>query len=534
MQNSQLTKLLLANSAHEVRTPLNAIINYLEIALEGQLDQETRDNISRSHSASKSLIYVINDLLDLTKTEEGQDLIKDEIFDLPATIREAADAFRGDAKRKGLDFQVIEHQGFPQDVCGDQRRTRQAIANLIANAVQHTSTGWVHVEMWVQDEGEEKVTVEVVIADSGAGISKAKLDSLFRELEQVSDDGDHFGFTDDANPDQRKSEPSSSRTLGLGLAMVARHVRNTEGQLRLKSDEGQGSRFVIQLPFTLPAEAEVNSDKTNQPPSAKQSTKGSRSSRLSVTLPPPDEGERTLVDNASASKTDDALEKDSFEEGSIVHSFRSSSSTRSGKSGKSNKSGKSDVDRLIDAIAQPLHVGEAAADERNLQRSSSRGSMKSKKSSNSLTNKTPGTVPSDRPIRARRSTSYSGAVDRLRSPGRAPAGSEYITDSKTLMSAIRMPDEFSEENTSGNSGQHGSHQSASRVMFDSVENGRHDAKYLRTLVAEDDPINSKIIRKRLEKSGHEVYHTMNGEECARAYGERPTFFDVVLMDMQVS
>lgn len=71
-------------------------------------------------------------------------------------------------------------------------------------------------------------------------------------------------------------------------------------------------------------------------------------------------------------------------------------------------------------------------------------------------------------------------------------------------------------------------------MFDSVENGRHDAKYLRTLVAEDDPINSKIIRKRLEKSGHEVYHTMNGEECARAYGERPTFFDVVLMDMQVS
>lgn len=66
LQNSRLTRLLLANSAHEVRTPLNAIINYLEIALEGSLDQETRDNLARSHSASKSLIYVINDLLDLT------------------------------------------------------------------------------------------------------------------------------------------------------------------------------------------------------------------------------------------------------------------------------------------------------------------------------------------------------------------------------------------------------------------------------------------------------------------------------------
>ena len=76
LQNSQLTRLLLANSAHEVRTPLNAIINYLEIALEGALDTETRDNLAKSHSASKSLIYVINDLLDLTKTEEGGELTK--------------------------------------------------------------------------------------------------------------------------------------------------------------------------------------------------------------------------------------------------------------------------------------------------------------------------------------------------------------------------------------------------------------------------------------------------------------------------
>src|SRR3978361_482194 len=65
LESRQLTRLLLANSAHEVRTPLNAIINYLEIAMESTLDQETRDNLAKSHSASKSLIYVINDFLDL-------------------------------------------------------------------------------------------------------------------------------------------------------------------------------------------------------------------------------------------------------------------------------------------------------------------------------------------------------------------------------------------------------------------------------------------------------------------------------------
>ena len=101
LQNSQLTRLLLANSAHEVRTPLNAIINYLEIALEGQLDQDTRENLSRSHSASKSLVYVINDLLDLTKTEGGQTLVKDEPFDLLQTLKEATDAFIGDATAEG-------------------------------------------------------------------------------------------------------------------------------------------------------------------------------------------------------------------------------------------------------------------------------------------------------------------------------------------------------------------------------------------------------------------------------------------------
>ena len=148
LENSQLTRLLLANSAHEVRTPLNAIINYLEIALEGAIDQETRENLAKSHSASKSLIYVINDLLDLTKTEEGHNLVQDEIFDLPATFGEATDQFMGDAKRKRIDYEVNIQEGVPKLVVGDQRRVRQIISNVTANAIQHTSSGAVKVDMW--------------------------------------------------------------------------------------------------------------------------------------------------------------------------------------------------------------------------------------------------------------------------------------------------------------------------------------------------------------------------------------------------
>lgn len=172
LQNSRLTRLLLANSAHEVRTPLNAIINYLEIALEGSLDQETRDNLARSHSASKSLIYVINDLLDLTKTEEGNDLVKDEIFDFVACVREATEPFKKDAARKGIDYEVIEHPGLPKAVFGDQRRIRQAVTNVTANAVEHTTKGYVKVECFCTSVEGQKVRVEIVVEDTGNGMSR--------------------------------------------------------------------------------------------------------------------------------------------------------------------------------------------------------------------------------------------------------------------------------------------------------------------------------------------------------------------------
>ncbi|KKY21058.1 putative phytochrome-like histidine kinase phy1p [Diplodia seriata] len=254
LQSSQLTRLLLANSAHEVRTPLNAIINYLEIALEGTLDNETRENLAKSHSASKSLIYVINDLLDLTKTEEGGALIKGEVFDLKTTFQEATDAFAGDAKRKKISYEVMEHPGVPQKVIGDQRRVRQAISNVTANAIKNTFQGGVKVDMYVADWEQNRVNVEIAVMDTGTGMSSRKLDALFRDLEQVQSETTEM-LEESLAPDSKKIEDDPAgekRTLGLGLAVVSRVVRNMNGQLRLRSEEGKGSRFIIQLPFDLP------------------------------------------------------------------------------------------------------------------------------------------------------------------------------------------------------------------------------------------------------------------------------------------
>jgi light-regulated signal transduction histidine kinase (bacteriophytochrome) len=505
LQNTQLTRLLLANSAHEVRTPLNAIINYLEIALEGSLDQETRDNLAKSHSASKSLIYVINDLLDLTKTEEGGDLIKGEEFDLKATLHEATDPYTNDAKRKGINYEVIEHPGLPKKVLGDQRKVRQAITNITANAIKYTSQGEVKVEMYVLRQEEGKVEVEVVIEDTGAGMNPRELDSLFTDLEQVQ--SDPLTLVGDLNPGEDK-QPSPNeeekRTLGLGLAIVARIVRNMNGQLRLKSEEGKGSRFVVQFPFDLP-----DGETAVIPPDA--------SSTGSTTPQPIAANEVTLVDkdNRQGSTRSSMTRRTSME---------SMSSRKSANSMKSQGSGRSDVDRLIEAIQEP-HFTEGA--QRNRRLSSSRPTLEQRhsyggghvsphKSRNSLD--APATMSPDPALRMTDSST---------------PGQENLSYSSTPVKALKMPQPTGSPvipkvlRTSDQGSVLG--EVAPDALLEPL-----NAENMHVLVAEDDLVNSRIVKKRLEKLGHVIHLTGNGEECASAYCDQSGLFDVVLMDMQVS
>ncbi|XXG95397.1 hypothetical protein Hte_001659 [Hypoxylon texense] len=522
LQNSRLTRLLLANSAHEVRTPLNAIINCLEIALEGSLDQDTRENLARSHSASKSLIYVINDLLDLTNTEEGQELIKDEILDLPACIREATDPFMVDAKRKALRYEVIEHPGFPRYVHGDYRRVRQAVANITANAMQHTTKGSVKVESYVTEIFDNRVRVEIAVEDTGCGMNNEKLDNLFRDLEQVTADVDESASVDDME------KPAEGRTLGLGLAVVARIVRNMDGQLRLKSEEGKGSRFVVQFPFELPTGESLKKVGASNAP-ANPSTTSSIASVTKV-LPPADSTEVMLVDRGGSVTNSNvphhvSAERRSLDETTSVSSLRSAASN-------SVRSNKSDADRLIDAIQTPLSLGEPG--EKGFQKQQDNP-----------------TAPIPRRDTANPQTSDTDDVlelpTALRRPPPSPqpdtsSGHYPVADTKTAIKPVKMPDDYFDQPVTPKSSQ------GSKVLFEIPEKSKstqteadtntlgrlsHSDK-LRVLVAEDDPINMKILKKRLEKAGHEVYHAVNGEDCAAIFKGTPAAFDVVLMDMQVS
>ncbi|KAJ5170049.1 CheY-like superfamily [Penicillium coprophilum] len=512
MQTSQLTRLLLANSAHEVRTPLNAIVNYLEIALEGALDDETRESLTKSHSASKSLIYVINDLLDLTNTEKGQDLIKDESFDLQSTFREAADMLSGDAKRKNISYSVAVHPGIPESVVGDQRRVRQVLSNVISNAIQHTKSGAVTTKMYrsATQSMPGHVGVEIVVIDTG-----------------VSTDETYY-----SEEEEKPQNSKSKRVLGLGLALAARIVHNMHGQLAVRSEEGKGSHFKIILQFRLPEGTAVDGD----------ADAISSQSAVVPTTPLLSEKEFTLIPGSHDSS--DTRRRS-------TESLRSGGSSRSGHSGRS---GKSHADRLISAMQEPplKRSNSQDLDLKRLNTPSSPVSTSSNHANSSLAS--PSAITRSFPPQDSHSSLFSVTrtppltLQPLVTP--PPPGLENITDSGVPMSALRMSQHAVnlkspqiEHISEGGSyfprvspvteTSQGSSSGPSCAAPTTTEPSTTEYEPLNVLVAEDDPINSKIIHKRLTKLGHSVQLTSNGEACTIAFASATKSFDVVLMDLQM-
>jgi len=556
LQNSQLTRLLLANSAHEVRTPLNAIINYLEIALEGTLDQETRDNLAKSHSASKSLIYVINDLLDLTKTEEGGELVKDEIFGPSATLYEATDMFQGDARRKNITYEVYDHAGLPAQVIGDQRRVRQAISNVTANAIQNTTVGGVKVEMYVVARDGLHVDIEVSVSDTGSGMTAKKLDSLFRELEQVQTEsqGVLTGTPEATSANPGTPAKEDGKALGLGLAVVARVVRNMNGQLRLKSEEGKGSRFIIQFPFDMPeTEATAAIASEDAPTERPTSSQGSTTPHGEVSngpTSPPVEGEVTLIERGPEGRRYSGAEgraQTSLTRKNSADSFGSKQSF--GQLSRSSKgSGRSEADRLIEAIQEPHRVD--GWREGNAQRSSPSSGKQTRpdlKKRNTTTGAPIAQQNNDADSKGLNAPSFA-YEPRVIKPGESA-----VMDQGVPIRPVRVPEDFVA--LSHSSQDRPASTPASLASYDPLSSpmptegsttgsttgtdtaSGHDnspnTERMRVLVAEDDPVNSRIIKKRLDKLNHAVTLTGNGEECAGVFCDKPGFFELVLMDMQM-
>ena len=239
---SKAKSLFLATMSHEIRTPMNGVLGMLHLLASSDLDVKQQHQVDIATSSSELLLSVINDILDFSKIEADKLELESVPFDPVALIEETATLLASVAQNKKLELICKVDSKLPSLVKGDPTRLRQILTNLIGNAIKFTSQGEVIVYL---TEGTGEEGLEFAVSDTGIGMTEAQLQGVFTEFIQAdSSTTRRFGGT------------------GLGLAISNRLVMKMDGELKVESTPGQGSKFS----FCLPLERLGNSLHTKQAP----------------------------------------------------------------------------------------------------------------------------------------------------------------------------------------------------------------------------------------------------------------------------
>ncbi|KUJ09902.1 uncharacterized protein LY89DRAFT_760652 [Mollisia scopiformis] len=232
------------NSSRELRTPINAVNNYIELAIENTTDNRTRQILGRAQEASNSLVHVMEDLLRLTKVDDtSAQKVGDKTFNLNLTVSRVMKALQKEAQRKSLELGIAIQDQLPTMVKGDGDRFKQVLAYLTSNAFRQSTSAVVEINT-IRTKDTISI-VSITVQDAGPGMSETELDDTFQEFEQAQDGDDWLFATDDAT----LTSNGTKKGKDSGLAIIARYVRNIDGQIRVTSEPGKGTIFTLELPF---------------------------------------------------------------------------------------------------------------------------------------------------------------------------------------------------------------------------------------------------------------------------------------------
>jgi len=232
----------LANMSHEIRTPMNAILGYTEIVSSKITDSKLKSFLDNIASAGKSLMALIDDILDLSKIEAGKSEINNVQMDLREFIKELSDMFSVFQQKKGIDFRVDVSPLLPRHLFADPLRLRQVLYNLLGNAFKFTDAGHVSLSIAFSENSSQVV---FTISDSGIGIPPEQHEAIFEAF--------------------RQQDGQSTRKYGgtgLGLAITKRLVEMMGGKISVQSLRGEGSTFTFFIPFQLEGRIREASPKT--------------------------------------------------------------------------------------------------------------------------------------------------------------------------------------------------------------------------------------------------------------------------------
>lgn len=221
---SEAKSRFLANMSHEIRTPINAVLGMDEMILRESTENPIRKYASNIMSAGRTLLALINDILDLSKVEEGKMEIISVQYDPASLINDLVNMTADRASRAGLKFDVKVDEHIPRILCGDEIRIRQCALNLLSNAVKYTEKGSILLEVFSSPKDDKHVLLTVSVTDTGIGMQKEDMDRLFSPYERL---------------DEKRNRAVEG--TGLGMAITRQLLDLMGSSLDVKSEYGKGS-----------------------------------------------------------------------------------------------------------------------------------------------------------------------------------------------------------------------------------------------------------------------------------------------------